>query len=874
MQSVAIMPRRNATVVAERGTPVQAQPRKTWTRWLGSLAALAVGAAAVHVLSRELTHLQLREIAATVHSIPRLDLLAAIALTLLSYWLLSYYDWLGLRYVARRVPYSRVLLTSFVANALGHNLSLPALTAAAIRLRLYSPLGLNAAEIVGVSVFCSVTTGLGLAVLAAIGLLGTPQSTEAALGIGRIAGIVVGTACAAAITAYVVWGAIWRRPLTIRGWLLRPPGKLITPAQLVLAACDLSISAAVLWMLLPEGAHVDLLTLLGAYAAAVTAGLLSYVPGGLGVFEAVMIFALPGVPTDALLGSLLAYRAVYYAGPFFVGVALFIGQQVTLIHRGFARMRSFAATAVAPVVPHVIAALSFVSGAVLLVSGATPAIDARIAEIRELLPLTVLEVSHLVASVIGVGLLILARALLRRVRAAYYIAFWLMLAGIVTTLLKGLDFEEALLLTVAMVLLVLGRSAFYRPTSILAERFTPAWTVSIIGVIGAALWIGFLAYRHVEYSNDLWWTFAADAQAPRMLRASLLVIVLATGYLAMNLLRPARPAPAVAMPVDIARAHAIITRSTASLANVALAGDKRLLFSDAGDAFLMYQVAGRSWVALGDPVGPRARAEELVWRFRELCDLHGGRIVFYQVDADYLPLYVDLGLGALKVGEEAHVPLASFSLEGSARALLRQTHARAAREGARFECVPAERVPQLLPELRRISDAWLATKSTSEKGFSVGSFSEDYLRRFDIALVRVGWTPVAFANLWRGAGRELSIDLMRQDSQAPRGTMDYLFAELMLWGSRNGFARFNLGMAPLAGLGRHPLAPAWHKVGGFIFRRGEHFYNFDGLRRYKDKFHPEWVPKYLVARSGAGLPGVLADVAVLIAGGLRGLVSK
>lgn len=874
MQSVALMSARDRGVASHRGTPLDPQRGAAWARRLGPLVALVVVGAAVYVLSRELTHLQLQEIAATVRSIPRLDLLSAIALTIVSYWLLSYYDWLGLRYVARRVPYSRVLLTSFVANSLGHNLSLPAFTAAAVRLRLYAPAGLNTAEIVAVTAFCSVTTGLGLAVLAAVALLGTPARTDAALGIGPVAGLVVAVACVTAVTAYAAWSAIWRRPLAIRGWLLRPPGKVLTLAQLSLAALDLSISAAVLWLLLPKGVSVDFLTLLGAYAAAVTAGLLSHIPGGLGVFEAVMIFALPGVPTNALLGSLLAYRGIYYLGPFFLGAALFIGKQLAMAQRGLARVRSFTAAAVVPVVPHAIAALSFVGGAILLVSGATPAIDARIAALRDLLPLPVLELSHLVASVIGLGLLILARALLRRVQAAYYIACWLLLAGIAATLLKGFDFEEALLLTIALVLLVLGRTAFYRPTSILAERFTPAWTVSIIGVVGAAVWIGFLAYRHVEYSNDLWWTFAADAQAPRMLRASLLVIVLTTGYLALNLLRPARPASVATASAGLERAGAIIERSPESLANAALAGDKRLLFSDTGDAFLMYQIAGRSWVALGDPVGPRERAEELAWRFRELCDLHGGRIVFYQVGADYLPLYADLGLAALKIGEEAHVPLTGFSLEGSARAPLRQAHARAAREGARFEYLRAEHVPELLPELRRISDAWLATKSTSEKRFSVGSFSEDYLRHFDIALVRVGSTPVAFANLWRGAKQELSVDLMRFDAQAPRGTMDFLFAELMQWGRREGAARFNLGMAPLAGLGRHPLAPVWHKVGDFIFRRGEHFYHFEGLRQYKAKFHPEWVPKYLATQSGTALPGALIDVAVLIGGGVRGLVSK
>ena len=99
----------------------------------------------------------------------------------------------------------------------------------------------------------------------------------------------------------------------------------------------------------------------------------------------------------------------------------------------------------------------------------------------------------------------------------------------------------------------------------------------------------------------------------------------------------------------------------------------------------MYQVTGRSWVALGDPIGARDGQEELVWRFRELSDRHGGWTVFYQVSAERLPLYVDLGLAAMKLGEEARVSLADFSLEGSARAELRTQRRRAERDGATFE---------------------------------------------------------------------------------------------------------------------------------------------------------------------------------------------
>jgi phosphatidylglycerol lysyltransferase len=289
----------------------------------------------------------------------------------------------------------------------------------------------------------------------------------------------------------------------------------------------------------------------------------------------------------------------------------------------------------------------------------------------------------------------------------------------------------------------------------------------------------------------------------------------------------------------------------------------------------MYQIAGRSWIALGDPVGSQAGAEELVWRLREISDHHGGQTVFYQVCGERLGLYVDLGLAALKIGEEARVALEGFSLEGSERADLRQAHKRAQRDGAQFEVVTAERVEALLPVLQKISDSWLTSKATGEKRFSVGAFSPDYLRQFPVAIVSAQGVPVAFANLWTtGTREELSVDLMRFDLQAPRGAMDYLFVELMLWGRAQGYRWFNLGMAPLSGLEAHPLAPAWHRVGNFIFRHGEHFYNFEGLRRYKMKFDPVWEPRYLVARGGIALPRVLVDVSVLIAGGMKEIFAR
>jgi phosphatidylglycerol lysyltransferase len=472
-------------------------------------------------------------------------------------------------------------------------------------------------------------------------------------------------------------------------------------------------------------------------------------------------------------------------------------------------------------------------------------------------------------------LLILARGLFRRLRAAYNLTFWLLLVGMAASILKGFDFEEATVLVTVLLILYWGRAAFYRPATLGTLRFNPPWIASILIVVAVTTWLAFFAHRHVEYSSDLWWTFATHADAPRVLRALLVIGVITSALIVANWFVPAVVAKSITTAADLERASALLPQCDDSLANVVLSGDKRLLFHEQGDAFIMYQVIHRSWVALGDPVGPRERQEELVWQYRELCDRHGGRTVFYHVTPERLPLYIDLGLSLVKLGEEARVPLANFSLEGSARADLRQARRRAERDGASFGIIPKENVPAMLPQLRAVSDAWLIDKSTGEKGFSLGSFSDEYLARFPIAVVRAEGGIVAFANLWAsGNHEELSVDLMRFLPDAPRSAMDYLFIELMLWGRQQGYRWFNLGMAPLSGLETHALAPAWHRVGNFVFKYAEQFYNFDGLRRYKSKFDPEWRPRYLAFPGGLALPRVLLDVSTLISGGVRELVGK
>jgi phosphatidylglycerol lysyltransferase len=407
------------------------------------------------------------------------------------------------------------------------------------------------------------------------------------------------------------------------------------------------------------------------------------------------------------------------------------------------------------------------------------------------------------------------------------------------------------------------------------EPFTLAWAILIIAVVISSIWLGFFSYKHIEYSNQLWWRFALNAEAPRFMRATMGAAIMILFYSVTRLLLSRTIEPSQTEPETMRAVENIVRHSRKTYANLAMLGDKSFLVNESRNCFIMYSIEGRSWIAMGDPVGPKEEWEPLLWKYRELCDLHDGWPVFYQIESDNLGLYLDLGMTFLKLGEEGRVNLKEFSLDGSSRKGLRYAYNKIAKENYTFSVVPPDQVPPLLDELKQISDTWLAEKDTREKGFSLGFFEPEYMKKLPIAIVRREENIIAFANIWTGAdNEELSIDLMRHLPSAPNGIMDYLFIELMLWGKQQDYDWFNLGMAPMSGLEDRVLAPLWHKVGTFVFRHGEHFYNFKGLRQYKEKFDPVWQPKYLACRGGLVLPRILTNVATLISGGLKGVVIK
>jgi phosphatidylglycerol lysyltransferase len=831
--------------------------------------SLVVFFAALAVLRAELRHVTWVELMRDVFATPPRRLGLAVALTALNYAVLTAYDLLAFVYIRKPIARARVVLASFVAYAVANNVGFSVLSGASVRYRFYTRWGITAEELSRIVFFYATTFWLGLLLIGGVSLATSRLPADLQIPATPVVAA-VGWLLALLVAAYLAATWVLRTPVRIFRFEVALPTPGLAFTQLVVSICDWVLAGAVLYALLP-GTAPPLLSFLGAFLLSQLLGLASHVPGGIGVFEGLMILLLaPYVPSSALLPALIVYRAIYYLLPLGVALVVLVADELSQRRAQAARVGAAFDWLTEQLTPHVLAVFTFLAGVVLLFSGATPAAAGRLAFLDRVLPLEVIEASHFLGSIAGAALLLLSQGLARRLDGAWLLTVAVVATGIVASLLKGADYEEAAILAFVLVVLWRARPAFDRRAAFLDTRFTGGWIVAIVGAIGASIWLGLFAFKHVAYSNELWWQFELHGEASRFLRATVGAMVALLLFAVSRVAAPARHEAEEPIDADLDAAGQIVSAQTNASAFLVYLRDKALLFDDRRRGFVMYGVEGRTWVALGDPVGPPEVRAALIRAFLERCDDYAATPVFYEIRKDSLYLYADFGLTFVKLGEEAVVDLAQFSIEGSRGKPMRHALRHLEHHGASCRIIAPENVTAVIEELQAVSDDWLEHKAGGEKGFSLGFFRPDYVARFPVAVVEQGGRIVAFASVWPGPHQvELSIDLMRYRREAPNGVMEGLMVYLMRWGKEQGYRSFSLGMAPLSGFERSPAAPLWNRLGSFLYAHGETFYNFQGLRAYKDKFHPCWEPRYLAYPGGLTLPRTLADVAALIAGGYR-----
>lgn len=520
------------------------------------------------------------------------------------------------------------------------------------------------------------------------------------------------------------------------------------------------------------------------------------------------------------------------------------------------------------------AVLVALTGLINGLSSLTPALHDRLEMLAPYLPGLARHSARLTAALAGFGLLLLATNLWRRKRVAWLLAEVLLGISSVSHLVKGLDFEEALIAGALLIWLWMLRAEYQ------AQSDPPSVKQGLrvlAGALGFTLVYGvtgfFLLDRHFSVNFGLgaalrqtlvmFTAFYDPGLQPvthfgRYFAGSIYGVGAATlGYATLMLFRPVlvrQPASAA----ERARATEIVERwGHTSLARFTLLPDKSYFFSASGTV-ISYVTKGRTAVALGDPIGPPEDRAAVLREFQAFCHRNDWAAAFYQVQPEHTATYRQAGFALLHVGDEAVVDLPTFTLEGGGFRSVRRAVHTLTKTGHRAEFHPAPLADPLLRELRHVSDEWLSQMHGREKRFSLGWFDDDYLRGTPVLVVRApDGRALAFANLLSEYQKnECTADLMRRLREVPSGTMDFLFVSLLQWARDHGYESFNLGLSALSGVGDAPDDPKVERALHYLYEHVDQFYNFKGLHAFKDKFEPRWEPRYLAYPGAASLPGV------------------
>ena len=641
------------------------------------------------------------------------------------------------------------------------------------------------------------------------------------------------------------------------------PSRLMRTIAIALLAHVLDILTLYI-LFLAFNQPVSLGVLVAGYAICILFWVVSPTPQGIGIVEGMMTltFTSLGIPGAVSATVSLAFRGLTFWLPMLLG--FFAVQRL----RTFGENRRILTVTWGVRFAAVLVALM---GVINVLSAVTPSLAGRMRILEQLSPLEVQRGGHLTATLAGFALLVLARGLWRRKRVAWLFSMAALGLSIVGHMIKGLDYEESLLALGLMLVLWLMRAHFHarsdRPSiqqglRVLAGAllFTLAYGVAGFFLLDRHYSVNFGFWNALRQTVVMFTQFYDPGLTPithfgRFFADSIYIVGGFTfSYAGFMLLRPVfirEPAT----QQERARAGEIVEKyGHSSLARFLLLDDKRYFFTPGGSV-IGYALVGRTAVSLGDPVGPTEDLIPSIDAFSSHCRLNDWLPVFYQTLPETLDFYKQAGFEALGVGEEGIVNLETFTMEGKGGKALRSPVNKLTRAGYKFGVHQPPIPDVLLEELRAISDEWLTSMHGSEKRFSLGWFDDEYVRNSPIGAVYSpeGWIT-AFANFVPEYQlNEITIDLMRRRHVIENGTMEFLFVSLFEWARAQGYHGFNLGLSALSGVGEQADDPTIERVMHWVYEHVDQFYNFKGLHSFKEKFNPQWSPRYLIYPAPANL---------------------
>ena len=577
------------------------------------LIGLFITAFAVYFLHKEISQYSYAEIRGAVADIPYCRLLFALLFTVVNYAILTLNDGLALKYIGKKLHWAKVGFASFVSNAISFNLGMSLLTGGSTRYGIYSAYGLNVSETAKVLGFCDLTIGLGSAGILGVLLLSEPAGMIARIPLlkewGKIPGFLL--LLFVFFAAFLSWSG---KSIKVRGEEISLPPLKYFIAQIMISGADYFCASMVLFSLLP-GSDISIFHYTGCYVISVLLGGMSQVPGGLGVLDSTLMVTLsPWYSGTEMIGALLLYRVVYYLFPLCLSALLMGGRQLHPSGRDVKSAALSFGKGFIGIYPPILSLGVFASGAVLLFSGSTPGLAHRLAFLNKVIPIDIIEISHFLSSLAGLILLFLAQGIRRRLRIAWQLTIALMAAGIGLSLLKGLDYEEAMILVIMVLPLIAGREKFDRDSKLLSAGISFDWLLPAAVVLASSAWLGYFSFRHSEYSSLSILQFALSGKAPWFLRGTVTLSIAALVLPLLKLFRVKSGISMVPTSADMGNALQIARSSEDASAFLALTGDKSFFFSRTGRSMICFAEEGPYWFVMGDPMGDREEFSDLVFQ--------------------------------------------------------------------------------------------------------------------------------------------------------------------------------------------------------------------------------------------------------------------
>lgn len=757
------------------------------------------------------------------------------------------------------IPKKKIFEISWISNTINNFIGMGGITGGGMRTALYKSEGIETSKSVNMSVIIWMSTLAGLSGLIWLNI-------KYILTLDNNTYFIIAVIVALYIPVYLLLGNISNKISILRERLknnialklsITVKLKMIFVATLEWTVAGLFFA----YLIINFCGGVNISECLAVFSLAMTVGMCSFIPGGIGSFDLACLygFNLLGLNDTKVLVGILIYRIFYFVIPWILSMIILASKLINsklgrkINNKGLSIISDLGIKALSVVI--------FFCGIILTISALIPVVVDRFKILNRVLSMPMLQFSQISVMGIGLVLIMLSKGIMDKVKKSYYITLVFLILGAILSIIKGLNIEEAIFISIIAILLYLSKERFYRESSPLKLKNIIVWFIVLfsISIIYILTYNSILEHEvikeNIRQINELLYT-------PKTIICYLLIISLLG--LIWHIIAVKRIEFPKTTDKDLKELEDFLKENEGGpKTHLLFLKDKNFYYSKDKKVLLAFRVIKDKIIVLGDPIGEKSLFKDTINEFRTYLDKYDMTPIFYEINEENIPIYHENGYSFFKLGEEAFVDLGSFDLNGKIKSDLRTIKNKIKRGILEFQIIEPPFDEELFSKLKGISRQWL--NGRKEKGFSLGWFNKEYINRAPIGIIKYKGKIIAFATLMPMYNKKsIAVDLMRLIPNPPNGTMDALFLSIIEWAKENGYSEFSLGVAPLSNVGVNKFSKMKEKLAKNIYNHGSKFYKFKGLRKYKEKFDPEWRGRYLAYPKNMDFPLVIFDLIKIV----------